>query len=213
MHPESEAHKCPREQERSSGGACRAEGADGPMGTEAEDADVRRGLNISAELPTDDRARDRAPGRGEHLDEDVPIVTPMVQRAEQAADAADAHMSVDKMEMISSAVAKMTKSAAACELTGAEVCMLAKTAIVLFGASVSRFANKFTSYSIDSSLIIDLTAKRDDGQFWDFRTKEYQERLQQMQQEHQTELLIGSAPCMSCRTLLHPQRERNETTE
>ena len=30
-------------------------------------------------------------GRGEHLDDDVPIVTPLVQQAEQAADAADAH--------------------------------------------------------------------------------------------------------------------------
>ena len=44
---------------------------------------------------------DCAPGRGEHLDEDVRIVTPLVKQAEQAADAADAHMSVGKMEMIS----------------------------------------------------------------------------------------------------------------
>ena len=35
---------------------------------------------------------------------------------------------------------------------------LAKTALELFGASVSKFANKFTSYSIDSSLIIDVAA-------------------------------------------------------
>ena len=71
------------------------------MGTAAEDADARRGLKRSAEMPIDDRARDRAPGRGEHLDDDdVPIVTPIVQRAEQAADAADAHVSVGKMEMI-----------------------------------------------------------------------------------------------------------------
>ena len=58
--------------------------------------------------------------RGEH-DEDVPIVTPIVQQAEQAADAADAHMSVGKMEMNSRAAAKMTDSAAAGELTGAEI--------------------------------------------------------------------------------------------
>ena len=88
----------------------------------------------------------------------------------------------------------MTKSAAACELTGAEIWTLARTAIELFGASVSKFTNKFTSYSIDSSLIIDLTAKRDDGQFWDLGTREDQERLEQLQQEHQTELLIGSGP-------------------
>ena len=99
--------------------------------------------------------------------------------------AADAHMSVGKMEMFSSAAAKMTKSAVACELTGAEIWKLAKTTIELFGASVSRFANKFTSYGIDSTLIVDLTARRDDGQFWDLGTKE------------------GSAPCISFRTLLH----------
>ena len=62
----------------------------------------------------------------------------------------------------------MTKSAAPCELTGAEIWTLARTAIELFGASVSKFANKFASYSIDSSLIVDLTGKRDDGEFWDF---------------------------------------------
>ena len=43
----------------------------------------------------------------------------------------------------------------------------AKTAIELLGASVSRFANKATSYSIYPSLFIDMTARRDDGQFWD----------------------------------------------
>ena len=64
---------------------------------------------------------DCALGRGEHLDEDVPIVTPIVQQAEQAADAADAHLSVGKVEMISRSAAKMTNSAAAGELTGAEI--------------------------------------------------------------------------------------------
>ena len=54
----------------------------------------------AAELPPEDKARDRSPGRGEHLDDDVPIVTPNVQQAEQAADAADTHMSVGKMAMI-----------------------------------------------------------------------------------------------------------------
>ena len=54
---------------------------------------------------------------------------------------------------------------------------LAKMALELFGASVSKFANKFTSYSIDSSLIIDMTAKPDDRQFWDLGTREDQERL------------------------------------
>ena len=107
------------------------------------------------------------------------------------------------MELISNAVAKMMNAAVTCELTSAEVWTLAKTAIELFGASVSRFANKSTSYGIDPTLIIDLTARRDDGRFWDLGTREDRERLEQMQQEHQTELLIGSAPCISFRTLLY----------
>ena len=77
------------------------------------------------------------------------------------------------MEMISSAAAKMTKSANACEMTGAEIWMSAKTAIELFGASVLIFANTSTSYNIDSSLT-DFFAKR--GQFCDRRPRE---RLEQ----------------------------------
>ena len=57
-------------------------------------------IERSAELPPDDGARDCAPGRSDHLDDDVPIVTPIVQQAEQAADAADAHTGVRKMDMI-----------------------------------------------------------------------------------------------------------------
>ena len=177
------------------------------MKTAAEDADSRRGLNRSAEIPHDDGARDLVRGRGEHLDVDVPIVTPNVQQAEQASDAADAHMSVGKMEMISRAAAKMTNSAAAGELTCSELWTVAKTATELFGASASKCANKFTSDSMDSSLFIDMTAKRDDGQFWDLGTREDAEKLEQMQQEHQTELLIGSAPCVFFRTLLHPSEK------
>ena len=68
---------------------------------------------------------------------------------------------------------------------------------------MSRFANKSTSYGIDSTLIIDLTTRLDDG-----RTEE---RLEQMQQEHQTELLIGSAPCISFRTLLYTFEKGTKT--
>ena len=84
-------------------------------------------------------------------------------------------------EVISWAAAKVTNSAPAGELT-LKFEPLAKTAIELFGASVSKFANKFTSHSIDSSLIIHMTAKRDDRPFWDLGTRENQERLEQMQQ-------------------------------
>ena len=52
MHPESEAHKRPREREQmrqgSSTDAPRAGGAEEPMGTAAEDPDVRRGMKRSA---------------------------------------------------------------------------------------------------------------------------------------------------------------------
>ena len=78
------------------------------------------------------------------------------------------------MEMISKAAAKMTNSAAACELTSAEIWTLAKTAIELFGAfcvKVRRQVHKL-QHRLD------------------------QEKLEEMQQEHQTELLIGSAPCI-----------------
>ena len=90
---------------------------------------------------------------------------------------ADAQMSVGTMELISRAASKMTNSAAAGELTSAEIWTLARTAIELFGASVSKCAIKFASYSIGSSLFIDTTAKRDDGQFWDLGTREDQEKL------------------------------------
>ena len=87
-------------------------------------------------------------------------------------------------------------------------------ALELFGASVSKLATKFTSYSIDSSLIIDMTAKPDDRQFWDLGTREDQERLEQTQEEHQTELLIRSAPFISFRTLLHScEKGRKEQIE
>ena len=55
----------------SSGDAPRAGGAEEPTRTAAEDANTRRGLKRSAELPPDDGARDLVRGRGEHLDDDV----------------------------------------------------------------------------------------------------------------------------------------------
>ena len=171
-------------------------GSGEPTQTAPEDAETRRGLKRSAELPIDD-PRSEVRGRGLHLDDDVPIVAPTVQQTGQPADAAEAHMSMGKMDLIPIAAAKMMNAAVKCELTRAEVWTLAKTAIELFGASVSRFANKSTSYGIDSTLIINLTARRENGRFWDLGTKEDRERLEQMQQEHQTELLIGSAPCIS----------------
>ena len=59
------------------------------MQTAPEDAETRRGLKKSAELPIDD-SRSEVRGRGLHLDDDVPIVTPTVQQTERPADAAEA---------------------------------------------------------------------------------------------------------------------------
>ena len=42
---------------------------------------------------------------------------------------------------------------------------------------MSRFANKPTSYGIDSTLIINLTARRDDGRFWDLGTERGQRKI------------------------------------
>ena len=74
-------------------------------------------------------------GRGLHLDDDVPIVTPTVQQTEGPADPAEAHMSMGKMELIPNAAAKMMNAAVTCELTSADVWTKAKTAMELFGAS------------------------------------------------------------------------------
>ena len=86
------------------------------MQSASEDAETRRGFKRSAELPIDD-PRSEVRGRGLHLDDDVPIVTPSVQRTGQPADAAEGHMSMDKMELISNAAAKMMNAAVKCELT------------------------------------------------------------------------------------------------
>ena len=90
------------------------------MQTATEDAETRRGLKRSAELSIDD-PRSEVRGRGLHLDDDVPIVTPTAQQTEQLADAAEAHMSMGKMELISNAAAKMMNAAVTCELTSADV--------------------------------------------------------------------------------------------
>ena len=81
--------------------------------------------------------------------------------------------------------------------------------IDLFGASASKFANKFTSYSIDSSPFIDMTAKGDDGQFWDLGTRG--------PREIGTIAAITSNRTPDRKRTMHvlsdttaPQRERNE---
>ena len=110
-------------------------GSEEPMETAPEDAETRRGLRRPAVLPPDDGARDRAPGRGEHFD-DVPIVTPIVRQTERTADAAEAHMSMGKMELILNAAAKMMNAAVKCELTSAEVWTLANSDRIVWSIHV-----------------------------------------------------------------------------
>ena len=85
------------------------------MQTAPDDAETRRGLKRSAELSIDD-PRSEVRGRGLHLDDDVPIVTPTVQQIEHflPGDAAEAYVSMGKMELISNAAAKMMNAAVKC---------------------------------------------------------------------------------------------------
>ena len=68
------------------------------------DGSRMRGLKRPAETELDDGAR-TSPNTDstEHLDGDLPVPAPTVQQSEQAADAADAHMSVGKMKTTSAA--------------------------------------------------------------------------------------------------------------
>ena len=70
-----------RESTRTEKEAARSGGGE-PMQTASEDAETRRGLKRSAELPIDD-PRSEVRGRGLHLDDDVPIVTSIDHRMRQ----------------------------------------------------------------------------------------------------------------------------------
>ena len=83
-------------------------GSGEPMQTAPEDAETRQGLKRSAELPIDD-PRSEVRGRGLYLDDDVQIVTPTAQQTGQPAYAAEAHMSMGKMELISNAAVACVK--------------------------------------------------------------------------------------------------------
>ena len=88
------------------GGEAPQSGSRERMQTASEDAETRRGLKRSAELLIDD-PRSEVRGRGLHLDDDVPIVTPIVQQTERPSDAAEAHMNMGTMELVSSGAARM----------------------------------------------------------------------------------------------------------
>ena len=89
-----------------SGGEAPQLGSGKPMQTASEDVESRRGLKRSAELLIDD-PRSEVRGRGLHLDDDVPIVTPIVQQTHRPSDAAEAHMNMGTMELVSSGAARM----------------------------------------------------------------------------------------------------------
>ena len=175
----------------SGAGRCQHGGTDGfrmrglTRAEETELDDEMRTSEIGSRSGAPDRELPSSTGPTEHLDGDVPITTPSVHQAAQAADAADGHMSVDKMEMVSRAAAKMAVSAAARGLTSADVRTLAKTATVLSGASVeetlspNRCTSKATSCGTDP-FFMDMTASRDNGQVWDLGTGEDHEKVEHM---------------------------------
>ena len=169
-----------------------------------------RGLKKPAETELDDVRTNPNTESTEHLDGDVPVTAPTVQHEKQTADTADAHMSVGKLEMSPKAAAKMTTSAAGSGLTSAEIWALVEDGDQVVW-SICVEVHKVTSYSIDPSHFIDMTAQRDDGQFWDLGVREDQEKLEQMQHEHQPDLLIGSAPCTSFRAMLHSCKTEEQT--
>ena len=82
-----------------------------------------------------------------------------------------------KMELISNAAAKMMNAAVKCELTSAEVWTLAKKrSNYLEHPCQCSQTNPQVMASIQLSSI-DLTARRDDGQFWDLGTKEDRNKI------------------------------------
>ena len=81
----------------------------------------------------------------------------------------------------------------------------------LISNAAAKMMNAAVKCELTSAEVWTSAKTGDDGQFWDIGTREDRERLEQMQQDHQTELLIGSAPCISFRTLLYPCGTKTQT--
>ena len=81
-------------------------------------------------------------------------------------------------------------AAVTCELTGAEVWVSKDSDRIVWSIRVEVRKRVHKLWHRFNSHHRDLTARRDEGHFWDLGTREDRERWEQMQQEHQTELLI-----------------------
>ena len=128
-------------------------------------------------------------------------------------------MSVGKLELLPRVAAKIAASAAAIGLSSVDVWDLARVATEQAGADIAevyspnRFASRASSYGLRPSFFIDMTAKRDDGEYWDLGTEGDQRRLVCMQSEHRPDLLIGSPPCTSFCALLRLSKAEAEIAE
>ena len=86
-------------------------------------------------------------------------------------------MSAGKLVLVPRVAAKIAQSAAATGLSSMEVWSLARVATELSAAIIAdiyspdRFTSRAASYGLRPSFFIDMTAKRDDGMFWDCGAK------------------------------------------
>eukprot|EP00975_Prorocentrum_lima_P016426 3482080-Prorocentrum_lima.AAC.1 len=58
---------------------------------------------------------------------------------------------------------------------------------------------------------VDLTTKRPDGKYWDFRRDEDKQMLEYLQRKERPKSLIGSPPCTTCCGLLYLRHHREKT--
>eukprot|EP00974_Lingulodinium_polyedra_P129174 11209057-Lingulodinium_polyedra.AAC.1 len=58
-----------------------------------------------------------------------------------------------------------------------------------------RFTPKCSRYGLRPGFVVDLTTRREDGEYWDLSREEDQEELERVQAVQEPYLLIGSPPC------------------
>ena len=86
----AKTHENPREQKQ------RLRGVVEKLFSVGQENPCKRRQKMPKQDEVIDDPRSEVRGRGLHLDDDVPIVTPTVQQTERPADAAEAHMSMGK---------------------------------------------------------------------------------------------------------------------
>eukprot|EP00971_Amphidinium_carterae_P016548 326784-Amphidinium_carterae.1 len=90
--------------------------------------------------------------------------------------------------------------------------------VALCGCDVaeSRFTQELLgkrSYGLQPGFFIDLTAMRDDSNYWDLGRDEDQQMLNELQEKERPQLLIGSPPCTSFCPLLRLSKSEDEIQE